>query len=124
LYLGLVDFYDPTLLILGTQDSFLWLSEQISARRAFTLEGMPGKSYVSLRYVTAAGGGRMTRQGSAFEWRFSVIESDQVAGQLESLAATDQPRHAYLDPAVNETEVQIATVFLRNFCILLSIPNP
>jgi hypothetical protein len=107
LYLGVVDFDDPTLLILGKPDSFLWFAAQISARRAFTLEGGPGESHASLRFVPTEGSGLLTRQGNAFEWQISALECKQVVEHLESLAARDDPRHAYLDPAFNEAGVQV-----------------
>jgi hypothetical protein len=107
LYVGVADFEQPTLLVLGKPDSLLWLSKQISARRAFALEREAGKSYASLQFLPTAGDGHLTRQGNAFEWQLSALESKQVAQQIKELAVSDCPAHAYLDPVFNEAEVQV-----------------
>lgn len=106
-HVGLVDFSEPTLLLIGEAHSIRWLAEQLAARRSFALEQTPGKARVSLRFVPTTRDGRLSQQGEAFEWEISVFEAQQAAEQLRELASSECPAHAYLDPTTNGTAVQM-----------------
>lgn len=107
LHVGLVDFSEPTLLLIGEPDTFHWLAEQLTARCSFALEGAPGGAHASLRFVPTLQDGRLSRRGDAFEWELSVAEAQLAARQLKELASSERPAHAYLDPTTNSTEVQL-----------------
>lgn len=104
---GLVDFADPTFLLLGESSSFEWLAAQIEGKRAVVLKGEPGKDLMCLSIVPSDGEGRASRAEGALEWRMSASEATLVSQQLRELAASSSPAHAYLDPASNLTGVQI-----------------
>lgn len=107
LHLGLADFAEPTLLILGQSASFVWLGAQIASRRDIVLERHLPKRQISLRFVPTAQNGRFFQQNQAFEWQVSEAEAKTVAGQLEGLARANLPANAYLDPDTNTTGVQV-----------------
>lgn len=110
LHIGIADFADPTLLLIGDAGSLSWLAEQIDARREFNLAEMPDlvwEAQVHLRLAPVMRSGRLTRQGNAFEWEISADEARQFAQQLRELAAGPAPAHAYLDPESNAADVQL-----------------
>jgi hypothetical protein len=107
LRVGLVDFADPTFLLIGDSRSFYWLAEQIKGERAVTLEGEPGKDRVRFSIVPSDSEGRVSRMGPILEWQMSASEAALVSRQLRELAASSSPAHAYLDPASNLAGVQI-----------------
>jgi hypothetical protein len=108
LHIGIVDFSEPTLLVLGNPESFLWLAERISGRQLVAIEWGAMTSLTRLRFVpTAHHRGRLSRHESDFEWDISASESEKVAEQLKALAANDRSGHAYLDPASNEAAVEL-----------------
>lgn len=111
LRLGLVEFAEPTLLLIGQPPDLAWLAIEVGSRRAFTIRGASTRSPVSLHLVPTEQAGCLTRQGSAFEWRLTIAEATVVADQLRELAAAEKPAHAYLDPAANLAEVQILVSF-------------
>lgn len=103
LQIGLVDFSEPTLLILGDAESFLWFAQEISSRRHVTLDHRGTR----LSVVPTASGDSLAQDGAQFTWEISATEALFVAGQLSALAASGSPAHHYLDPERNETGVQI-----------------
>jgi hypothetical protein len=104
---GLVDFADPTFLLLGESEAFDWLAKQLEARRAVALDGVPGKDLARLSIVPTAQEGRVSREGPVLEWHMSSSEAVLVARQLRELATSSSSAHAYLDSARNFTGVQI-----------------
>lgn len=104
---GLVDFADPTFLLLGEPESFDWLAEQIEGRCAVALDGVQGKDLARLSIVPTAQEGRVSREGSVLEWQMSYSEAVLVSQQLRELATSSSSSHAYLDPASNLAGVQI-----------------
>lgn len=110
LHVGIAQFADPTLLLVGDATSLRWLADQIDARRDIKLAEMTGLVHVrkiDLHLVPATHGGRLTRLGDAFGWEISAVEAQQFAQQLRELAAGTSPAHAYLDPESNTADVQV-----------------
>lgn len=107
IHIGLVEFAEPTLLLVGEASSFSSLAEQIAGRREVMLHCASIKDHVSLCFLPATLGDRLVRQGDRFEWQISEPQAQSVARQLRELAASDRPAHAYLDPLANESAFQI-----------------
>ncbi len=49
----------------------------------------------------------MSEERGALKWFISGAERSVVSGQLRELASSKTPAHTYLDPAVNNTKIQI-----------------
>jgi len=110
LHIGIADFAEPTLLLIGDAQSFSWLADQIDARRELDFAEMPSlvsRTDVNLRLVPTMQTGRLTRRANVFGWEISAIEAQQFAQQLRGLAASTSPAHAYLDPESNVAGVQL-----------------
>jgi hypothetical protein len=107
LHIGLADFAEPTLLLIGQPADLTWLAGEICGRRILALQsGATGPS-VSLHMVPTDEEASLACQGQVFEWRITASEAQTVARQLQELAATGKPAHAYLDPTTNLTAVQV-----------------
>lgn len=102
LELGLVDFEEPTLLLLGETSSFDWLACRIAEGCEFALKGR-----VSLKFIPSMQEGELSGTGNEFEWHMSHAEMALVAQQLRELATGDVPAHAYLDSIRNTAGIQI-----------------
>jgi len=110
LHIGIAEFAEPTLLLIGDSDAFSWLAEQIDARRDIKLAEMHGvacQAAVDLHLIPATHSGRLTRLSNVFGWEISAIEAQQMAQQLRELARNTSPAHAYLDTQFNMTGVQV-----------------
>lgn len=110
LHVGLADFAERTLLLIGDTNSLSWLAEQIDTRRDIKLTEMHQTvrlTGVGLRLIPTIHRGRLTRLGEAFDWEISADEAPQLARQLRELATATTPAHAYLDPQSNTTDVQV-----------------
>lgn len=105
---GLVEFSDPTFLLLGEAGAFDWLAEQIESRREVALQSESNKEVACLSLVPSThSDGEALKKGAILEWQMSAKEAIQVAQQLRELAASSAPAHAYLDPANNSAGLQI-----------------
>lgn len=109
LQVGLAEFAEPTLLILGSAESLRWLADRLEERRPLDLAHSPlvqlrGVGLV-LKLVDVEG--NIERHGPTFTWAISPTEAQQFASQLRELAASSEPAHAYLDPKTNHTGVQV-----------------
>lgn len=110
LHVGIAEFADPTLLLIGDATSLCWLADQIDARRDIKLAEMTGSVHmrkIDLHLVPAKCSGSLKRLGDAFIWEISTVEAQQFAQQLTELAAGTSPAHAYLDPESNAADVQV-----------------
>lgn len=111
LYVGIADFTDPTLLMIGDAQSLSWLADQIEARLLLDFAAMDAfvkQVKVNLRVIPTAEGGNLNRNGNnTFDWLISLAESRQFAEQLRELAASKSPAHAYLDAASNKSGVEV-----------------
>lgn len=110
LHIGIADFAEPTLLLIGDAKSLSWLAEQIDARRDIKLAEMHGivrRTTVDLHLIPAMHRGSLTRLGDTFDWEISAVEARQFARQLRELAVVTSPAHAYLDPESNAADVQV-----------------
>jgi len=110
LHVGIAEFSEPTLLLIGDALVLYWLADQIDARQELKLAEMPSlvsQTEVNLRLAPATHSGSLTRKGKAFSWEISADEAKQFAQQLRGLAASPGPAHAYLDPESNTSGVQV-----------------
>lgn len=110
MHIGLVDFAEPTLLIIGDMASLRWLAELIETRQSLDFGAAASQVKlvnVSLLLDSVRSDGDLSRDQAKFDWRISPSEAGQFAVQLRSLAASDVPAHAYLDCNSNTSGVQI-----------------
>lgn len=110
LHIGIADFAEPTLLLIGDANSLSWLAEQIDTRRDIKLGEMHGivrQTRGGLHLIPVIHSGRLTRLGDTFDWEISAVEARQLAQQLRELAVATSPAHAYLDSESNITNVQV-----------------
>ena len=110
LHVGMADFSEQTLLLIGDVNSLAWLAEQIETRREITLAEMHGfvrLTGVGLHLIPVKQSGSLTRLGESFNWEISAIEARHLAQQLRELATATAPAHAYLDSESNVTGVQV-----------------
>jgi hypothetical protein len=108
LHVGLADFSEPTLLLLGDAAALNWLADRIAIRQSLDLST---SSFVKLHGVVvkleAVDDGELCQRKKSFTWRISPNESQQFVQQLRMLAASDIPAHAYLDPASNSAGLDV-----------------
>lgn len=106
---GLADFAEPTLLILGDAGSLNWLADRLCSRQPLDFAALPfvRPVHVSLRLEPTEGDGSFSRQNATFVWKVSRPESQRVADQLRALARSEVAAHAYLDPKVNSANVEV-----------------
>ena len=107
LRVGLVNFHEPTLLLIGDASSFTWLAGQLEIRCPLLLEAEPGNEIRSLSIEPSQREGRAFRSGPVLKWQISAHEAVLAAGRLRELAAHPSPAHAYLGPEFAEAGVQI-----------------
>jgi hypothetical protein len=110
LHIGIADFAELTLLLIGDANSFSWLAEQIDTRQDIQLAEMYGivrPIRVDLHLIPVTHSGRLKRLGDVFDWEISAVEARQLAQQLRELAMATSPAHVYLDPESNITDVQV-----------------
>jgi hypothetical protein len=106
LQIGIVDFADPTLLLIGEPYSIHRLAYEIASRQEFEIA--VGQSQVRLRFVpVVCGDDRLTRKDSEFVWYISAAKAQEVVEELRGLAASAVPAHAYLDPEQNLADVEV-----------------
>ena len=113
MHIGIVDFAEPTLLLIGEAKSFAWLARQVDSHQEVDFAKVPnlaGQVGVNLRLAPTAQAGCLRRRADVFEWEISVAEAQQVAQQLRELAASASPAHAYLDPESNIAGVQVVAL--------------
>lgn len=109
-YIGMADFSEPTLLLIGDEFSLRWFADQINAGCEIQFGELPNfvrQSKIDLRLIPSASSGRLTRQGNAFNWEITEAEALQFAQQLRELADSASPAHAYLDPEINISDIQV-----------------
>jgi hypothetical protein len=110
LHIGIADFAEPALLLLGDADSLAWLADQIEAEQDIdfaSLANVVRQLNFNLRILFTERGGGLSRREAAFVWEVSPAEARRIAAQLHSLAENMSPSHAYLDPTPNLAGVQV-----------------
>lgn len=109
MHIGLADFAEPTLLILGDSVSLNWLADCIEARQSIDLATSSFVKLVNvgLMIVPSDDEGSLSRSDVLFEWKVSSSEAQQFADQLRALAAGDKPGHTYLDSKANSAGVEV-----------------
>jgi len=109
MHVGLADFAEPTLLILGDVGSLNWLADRIESRQSldFAAALFVRLLSVSLLLEPTEGDGGFSRQGAKFIWKISLSESQKFVEQLRALAASEVPAHAYLDAIANSAGVEV-----------------
>jgi len=110
LVVGIADFVDQTLLMLGDTPSFARLANlmqttEIGRQIDFNAVGRCVNVRMTLVFDAA---GDLRYAGNRLEWRISPREAKQFARQLQVLAdSTNIAGHQYLDPASNQAQLQI-----------------
>lgn len=108
MHIGLADFAEPTLLILGDAASLNWLADCIEMRQAVDLSTSPLVKLVNVGLTIApSDDGILSRNDTLFELKISPLEAQQFAEQLRALAVSKRSAHAYLDPRSNSAGVQL-----------------
>ncbi len=110
LQIGLVDFAEPALLMVGDAQSFRWLASQIGSRQQIDFDDVSYKVRqvgVRVRLTPTANSGCLRRHAETIDWEVSATEARQFAEQLQALAAAESPAHAYLDPESNLAGFQV-----------------
>jgi hypothetical protein len=110
-YVGLVDFADPTLLIVTDASGFRWLAQLIASRQSGDLSRfsseieLPHDTRFHLRFSDEGVG--LERHGSDLFWNIAPTDAGVFAAQLRSLADTDCPGHHYLDPTAGIQRIEV-----------------
>lgn len=110
LHVGIAEFSEPTLLLLGDALVLHWLADQINACHVLRLAEMPDRVRqigVDLRLIPGTQSGSLNLKGHVFAWEISANEAEQFAQQLRELADSIGPGHAYLDPQLNTSGVLV-----------------
>lgn len=110
LHVGMADFAEPTLLIVGDAESLVWLADYIDTQQPIRFAALsPSVRLVNvdLRLAPSDAGGSLHRSGSVLDWKVSSVEARQFAEQLRTLAASESPAHTYLDTESNNAGVEI-----------------
>ncbi|GAA4333995.1 hypothetical protein GCM10023165_09500 [Variovorax defluvii] len=109
MHIGLADFAERTLLILGDATSMRLLAGCIEARESLDLSTLPFVESVNVCVLMKPTGDNssLDQKDTLFEWRISPLDSHQFAEQLRALAASDMPAHAYLDCKTSGEAVQV-----------------
>lgn len=106
LSLGVVEFADPTFLLIGESSSFDWLADRIAERLPLTLESSSSEGIASLIFFPTELG-QLAQSGAVLEWQISEGEAKLAVQQLRELATSSSPAHIYLDPASNLSGLQL-----------------
>jgi len=107
--IGLVDFHNPTLLLIGKPASFNWLAERVESRQPLDFATVPFVKQESMNLLLAPteSAGTLIREGKNFFWKVSLSESQNFSELLRSLSVSGGSHHQYLDPAINTIGVEI-----------------
>ena len=110
LLIGIPEFSEPTLLILGDEESLRELSDHIASRRDIAMASLAPKVWSSVPLhlePTRASQGKLQYQGESLVWQISESEAREFAHQLRTLATSPIPAHMYLDPPENPAGLEI-----------------
>ena len=110
LNIGIADFAEPTMLILGDAKSLSWLADLIGGQKSIRLDEKKEvvlNGGITLHLTPSPLSGRFTRSGNAFIWEISAVEALKFVQQLHELVASNSPAHAYLDSDFNFANVQV-----------------
>jgi hypothetical protein len=109
LRIGFINFYNPTLLIIGELASLNWFAECIEIRQSidFSAISFAKQENINLLLEPTESTGILTREDKKFFWNISLLESQKFSMQLRELATSQKPAHTYLDPTVNKANVEV-----------------
>ena len=109
--IGFVDDFkgSPTLLCLGESEGLIWFAELIKSGWTGNFSTLEGNVHLAgfqleLRHSVAA---RLEREGNQLRWSLSDSCRDAFPEQLQVLARSDRPGHAYLDPPSGSGAIQV-----------------
>ena len=107
--IGLADFAEPTLLILGTKESLIAFANIMEKRQPINLATSEFITLVNigLAITPTSNSGSLGKSGERFTWQISTEEVGHFAEQIRALADHPGGAHIYLDPHVNAAAVQI-----------------
>ena len=109
MHIGLADFAEPTLLIIGEAASLNWLADCLGTRQSIDLATAPSVRLVRIDMIIAATDDEcsLSRNGRLFKWKVSPLGARQFAEQLRAVAVSEKPAHMYLDVYANNAGVQV-----------------
>lgn len=107
-HIGLADFSEPTLLIIGDAAALRWLADGFASQQLIDLSG---SSLLMLHGISLffelADKSEIIQIEKDIRLRVSLLESIKFAGVLQALAASNAPAHAYLDLAENNAGINV-----------------
>ena len=109
--IGLVDFADPTLLILSGASGFQWLAQLMESRLDGDLLKLSSgieltcNMRLHLKFSDDAAG--LQRHGSDLLWNVSPSDAGVFADKLRHLADAGAPGHQYLDPTAGIQRIEV-----------------
>ncbi len=110
LHIGIADFSEPTLLILGESEGFLWLADLIESRWTGNLSTLVPEvrlaniAELELTYPGADGGAE--QRGSVVHWRIQDTAVGLFPERLRALARCGEGHH-YLDAPPSVATLQV-----------------
>lgn len=107
IHIGLVEFSEPTLLLVGDAAAFQWLADCIESRELLDFSKISSIKLVNVGLIICPveGGSDLCQVAAEFILKVSPLESEQFASQLRALASKEGPAHAYLDCESNTSDV-------------------
>jgi hypothetical protein len=110
-YFGMVDFSEPTLLILGEPSGLQWLAKLLESRWTGSLSAFspPIELMQDIRIHVGFPEDEFGAEwrGSDLLWNISSADADTFADQLLKLADHEGPAHTYLDPKSGQKGIQV-----------------
>ena len=110
LIIGIVEFENPTVLVLGDAAAFLTLASRIQERQTFRMAESGFAELKNIREITVMpceDHGEFSRIDDELVWKVSAFEADAFAAQLQALGESKDAGHTYLDPSTNSTDLEI-----------------
>lgn len=121
---GIVEFVDPTLLLIGSKPALYELADLFAAEAAeFHLRAKALLNSIGgeLSLHPSAQQTRLLKAGNRIDWFISSADAKAYAELVRAIADSDKPSHAYLDVSqgapldivVSKDEYDPNTVFLN-----------
>lgn len=111
LHIGIADFSPHVLLLIGDQQSLIWLAQEIAQKRLVRLKDHPTRARMAgigdLEIVpNSEQSSLQLGSGHNVIWTIASADAARYSEQLVALANAEQPSHVYLDPT-NGSDLQV-----------------
>jgi hypothetical protein len=98
IHVGMPEFLEPTLLVIGDAESIGCLAGMLRARVNVSLgEEMTRRRAAVLRICAVDDDSELIQRGRQFTWSLSARDAESVAQQFVALASSKAPAHAYVE---------------------------